>query len=134
MSVMTMLSASFMMQDYEGGGGGGGAIAGVMLLVWLVIAVLFIVVGWKIFVKAGEPGWAVIVPIYNLIVLLKIAGKPIWWIILYIIPLVNLIVAILVPIALAEKFGKGIGFAIGMILLPFIFYPILAFGDAQYQG
>ena len=75
-----------------------------------------------------------LIPIYNLIVLVKIAGKPIWWFILFFIPIANIVVAILVPIALAEKFGKGVGFGIGLILLGFIFYPILAFGDAQYQG
>ena len=87
---------------------------------------------WKIFTKAGQPGWASIIPIYNVIVLLKIAGKPLWYIILLIIPLVNIVVGILVLIELAKNFGKGVGFAIGLILLPIIFYPILAFGDAKY--
>jgi hypothetical protein len=88
---------------------------------------------WKIFVKAGKPGWAAIVPIYNLIVILEIAGKPIWWFILLLIPFVNIIVLIMVLISFARNFGKGVGFAIGMLILPFIFYPMLAFGDATYQ-
>ena len=133
MSMMTLLGASLLMQDYEGGGGGG-AMAFVMLLVWLVVIVFYIATGWKIFVKAGEPGWAVLVPIYNIIVLLKIADKPVWWIILFFIPIISLIPAIMVPLAIAEKFGKSVGFGVGLILLGFIFYPILAFGDAQYQG
>lgn len=123
-------------QEYGGyeGGGGGGIIALVMMLLWLAIAVVIIAAFWKVFAKAGEPGWAAIVPIYNLIVLLKIAGKPIWWIVLCVIPLVNLIPGIMVPLAIAEKFGKGVGFGVGLILLPFIFYPILGFGDARYRG
>jgi uncharacterized membrane protein YoaK (UPF0700 family) len=85
-------------------------------------------------VKAGKPGWAAIIPIYNVIVLLQIAGKPLWWIILLFIPIVNLIMAILIGIAVAKKFGKSGGFGVGLALLGFIFYPILGFGDAQYQG
>ena len=105
----------------------------VFLLVELVILVLLVVTMWKIFTKAGEPGWASLVPIYNACVMFKIAGKPMWWIILCFIPIVNIIVSILAAIGLANKFGKGGGFAVGLILLPFIFYPILAFGDAEYQ-
>ncbi|MDF1563660.1 MAG: DUF5684 domain-containing protein [Deltaproteobacteria bacterium] len=116
----------------EGSGGGGGGI--VVLLIQLAIAVLMIASMWKIFVKAGQPGWAAIVPIYNAVVLLQVAGKPIWWIVLFFIPLVNFVIAILVMVALAERFGKGVGFAILMLLLPFVGYPMLGFGDAQYQG
>ena len=72
--------------------------------------------------------------IYNLIVLLQIAGKPLWWIILFFIPLANLIAAILVGITVAKNFGKSDVFGIGLGLPGFIFYPILGFGDAQYQG
>ena len=89
---------------------------------------------WKVFTKAGKPGWAAIIPIYNIIVLLEIAGKPLWWILLFLIPIVNLIMAILVGIAVARNFGKSDGFGIGLALLSFIFYPILGFGSAQYQG
>jgi uncharacterized membrane protein YoaK (UPF0700 family) len=88
---------------------------------------------WKLFVKAGEPGWASIIPIYNAIVMLKIAGKPLWWFLLYLIPIVNIVIAIIVTVALAKNFGKDVGFAVGLILLPIIFYPILAFGSAQYH-
>jgi len=86
------------------------------------------------FTKAGKPGWASIIPIYNAIVLLEIAGKPIWWIVLLFIPLVNFIVIIIVVIDLAKNFGKGTGFGLGLAFLPFIFYPILGFGDAKYRG
>ncbi|MEO6260793.1 MAG: DUF5684 domain-containing protein [Thermoanaerobaculia bacterium] len=104
-----------------------------MTVVWLAIMVLVIAALWKIFVKAGEPGWAAIIPIYNFIVMIKIAGKPLWWIVLMLIPFVNFVVGILILAAMARNFGKGTGFAIGMMFLPFIFYPILAWGDATYQ-
>jgi hypothetical protein len=107
---------------------------GLILLIELSIIVAIVAGIWKVFAKAGKPGWAAIIPIYNLIVILQIAGKPMWWIILFFIPLVNLIMAILVGIAIARKFGKGDGFGVGLALLGPIFYPILGFGDAQYQG
>jgi hypothetical protein len=113
------------------GGGIAGAISG---LITLDIVVLVLAGMWKVFTKAGEPGWAVIVPIYNLIVLLKIAGKPVWWIILLIIPFVNFIILILVALGVAKAFGKGAGFGIGLAFLGPIFYPILGFGDAKYVG
>ena len=115
------------------GAGAAAAMGGGLMLVWLAVTILLIVSLWKIFTKAGQPGWASIIPIYNIIVLLQIAGKPVWWIILLLIPLVNLIVGIITIVALAGKFGKGVGYAIGMIILPIIFYPILAFGSARYQ-
>jgi hypothetical protein len=87
---------------------------------------------WKVFVKAGEPGWAAIVPIYNIIVMLKIAGKPVWWIVLFLIPVVSFVIAILVAISLAQRFGKSTGFGVGLAFLPFVFYPMLGFGDATY--
>ncbi|MGH7139466.1 MAG: DUF5684 domain-containing protein [Pirellulales bacterium] len=113
--------------------GGGGANA-VILLIYLGIIVTMIAGLWKIFDKAGKPGWAALIPIYNMIVMLEIIGKPIWWILLLFIPCVGLIVSILLVVELAKCFGQGAGFAIGMIFLPFIFYPILGFGDARYQG
>ena len=103
-------------------------------LIFLAIIVGIIAGIWKVFTKAGKPGWAALIPIYNAIVILEIAGKPLWWIILLLIPVVNFVVAILVNIAVAEKFGKSSGFGVGLALLGFIFYPILGFGDAKYQG
>ena len=112
--------------------GGGMGIVG--LVIWLAIMGLMVASMWKIFTKAGEPGWAALVPIYNIVVLLKITGKPIWWIVGFIIPIVNMVVAILVMVALAKAFGKGVGFAIGMLLLGIVFFPILAFSDAKYTA
>lgn len=103
-------------------------------IVYLGIIGLMIAGFWKVFEKAGEPGWAAIVPIYNVVVLLKISGKPVWWVVLFFIPMVNAIAAILVGIAIAERFGKGSGFGVGLALLSPIFYPILGFSDARFQG
>ena len=104
-----------------------------LFLVYLVPIVLTILGLWKTFVKAGKPGWAAIVPIYNVIVVLEIAGKPLWWILLCLIPLVNIVVIVLVYIAFARNFGKGVGFGWGLAFLGFIFMPILAWGDAVYR-
>lgn len=100
----------------------------------LVIVVLIIVSVWKIFVKAGKPGWAAIIPIYNVIVLLEIVGKPWWWLLLMLIPVVNIIFAIWTVNLLSKSFGQGVGFTLGLIFLSFIFYPILGFGSYEYKG
>ena len=101
---------------------------------YLAFTILILAAWWKIFTKAGQPGWACIIPIYNLYVWCKIVGRPWWWLLLMLIPLVNFIIAIILLIDLAKSFGKGVGFGIGLLLLPFIFFPILGFGSAQYQG
>jgi hypothetical protein len=100
----------------------------------LVIALIVIVSMWKVFAKAGRPGWASIIPIYNFYVMCKVAGKPGWWLILMCVPFVNFIILILVCCGMAGAFGKGTGFGLGLAFLSFIFLPILAFGDARYQG
>lgn len=105
-----------------------------ILAIELAVIVAVIAGMWKVFVKAGKPGWAAIVPIYNIIVLLQIAGKPLWWIVLFFIPVVNLVMCVLVGIAVAKNFGKSDLFGVGLGLLGFIFYPVLGFSDAQYQG
>jgi len=96
--------------------------------------VLMVASLWIIFSKAGKPGWAAIVPIYNVIVKLEIAGRPVWWILLMFIPLVNIAVWIVICIDLAKAFGKQTGYGIGLALLPFIFHPMLAFGSSTYHG
>ena len=105
---------------------------GVIIVFYLAILVLMIASLWTIYSKAGQPGWAAIVPIYNVIVLLEIVGKPWWWLILMCIPLVNFVILIIVLNELSKSFGKGSGFTVGLIFLSFIFIPILAFGSAQY--
>lgn len=119
-------------QSNSNGGGGFGAL--IVLVVYLAIIVAVVAGMWKMFAKAGQPGWAAIVPIYNLFILLKIVGRPWWWLLLMFIPLVSIVVAVVVCIDLAKSFGKGVGYAIGLILLGFVFIPLLGFGDAQYQG
>ncbi|MBX3376970.1 MAG: hypothetical protein KF678_08205 [Phycisphaeraceae bacterium] len=116
--------------------GGGAAAAGGALVFVIYIAIIVLVIAgmWKTFVKAGQPGWGCIVPIYNLYLLCKIAGRPWWWLILMFIPIVSLVIAIILSIDIAKSFGKGIGFALGLIFLAPIFYCILGFGSAQYQG
>lgn len=108
--------------------------SGTFLIVMLGLALVVIAGMWKTFVKAGKPGWACLVPFYNLWVLLQIADRPGWWLLLFFIPLVNLIVAILISVSIANRFGKGTGFGLGLAFLGFIFYPILGFGDAEYLG
>jgi len=111
-----------------------GSLGTVPTLIILALIVFMIAAIWKVFTKAGEPGWACLVPIYNIIVLLKISGKPIWWIVLFIIPIVNFIISLLVSLGLAKNFGKGGGFGVGLWLLGPIFFPILGFGDAKFVG
>lgn len=106
----------------------------VFLLVYLAIIVLVIAGFWKMFVKAGQPGWAAIVPIYNIYVWLKIVGRPWWWLILFFIPIVNFIMTIVVGIDTAKSFAKSVLFGIGVALIPMICIPVLGFGSAQYVG
>lgn len=107
----------------------------VPLLLILAILILMIASLWKLFTKAGKPGWASIIPIYNVIVMLQIVNKPLWLIILFFVPIANWIIGILLCYWLALAFGKGIGYTVGLIFLPFIFYPLLAFSkDTEYTG
>jgi hypothetical protein len=109
-----------------------GEMSPAFLIVWLAVMVFFIYCGWKLFVKAGQPGWAVLIPIYNAYVMLKIVGKPGWWLLLFLIPFVNFIVAIIVTHNLSLRFGKGTGYTLGLLFLGFIFMPMLALGSAKY--
>ena len=106
----------------------------VFLVIYLAIIVVVLAGFWKMFEKAGQPGWGAIVPFYNMYLMCKIAGRPGWWLILLLIPYVNFIFWIIVLLDLAKSFGKGVGFAVGMILLGAIFIPILGFGSAEYEG
>jgi len=120
------------MEDDAVGVGAGVGVVG--LIIYLAILALVIAGFWKVFTKAGQPGWAVIIPIYNLYVLLQIVGRPAWWLLLFIVPLVNIVVAIMVAIDVAKAFGKGTGFGLGLAFLAPIFYPVLGFGSSTYQG
>ncbi|NOZ34944.1 MAG: hypothetical protein GXO80_06565 [Chlorobi bacterium] len=106
----------------------------VVIIIYLAFLVFEIAALWKVFVKAGKPGWAAIVPIYNLIVLIEITGKPLWWFILFLIPFVNYIFIVWVINLVSKSFGKEVGFTLGLIFLAPIFWPILGFGKAEYKG
>lgn len=111
--------------------------AGIGILGWLLymaVIVFYLFCMWKIYVKAGKPGWAAIVPIYNILVQLEIVGRPWWYLLLMFVPVVNIVIAIMIIFDLAKVFGKSTGFGFGLLFLSFIFIPILAFGDAQYQA
>ena len=120
-----------MLAQLNNDSGDGGIIPG---LLGLAVILVVIISMWRVFTKAGQPGWAILIPIYNAYVLCKIAGKSGWWVLLMMIPIVGIICAIIVTLGVAQNFGKGIGFGLGLVFLPFIFYPMLAFGNARYGG
>jgi len=102
------------------------------LVIFAIIIVCYLIPMWKIYERAGQPGWAVLVPIYNMLIWLRIIGKPWWWVLLMMIPYVNIIWVIWATNLLVKRFGKSEGFTVGMIFLPFIFWPILGYGDSKY--
>ena len=128
MDIVSLLAQTTQYSD----GGGGGFPAFLFALALMAISVVSF---WKVFEKAGQPGWASIIPIYNIYILLKIAGRPGWWLLLYLIPVVNIVVQAIVAIDSAKAFGKSSTFGIvGLWLFSFIGYMILGFGDATYKG
>ncbi len=106
----------------------------VYLFIAIALSLMVIVAEWMIYQKAGKPGWACIVPIYNTLVLLEIVGKPWWWLFLLMIPGINVIFFIWVLNLLSKSFGKDVGFTVGLILLSIVFFPILGFGSSKYIG
>lgn len=106
----------------------------IAILFCLAIVVFIYVSYWRIYEKAGKPGWACLIPFYNVIVLLEIIGKPWWWIFLLLIPVANIIFAVLMTHYLSKSFAQSDGFTVGLVFLPFIFYPILGYGEAEYIG
>lgn len=103
------------------------------IIIWLAFVAVSIGGMWMTFQKAGQPGWAAIVPIYNIFVMTRVARKPGWWTLLFFVPLVNFVVIILVSIEVAKNFGRGSGFGVGLAFLAPIFYGILGYGDSEYQ-
>ncbi|MCW2525919.1 MAG: signal peptidase [Pseudonocardiales bacterium] len=104
------------------------------VVIYLAIYVLVVAGLWKVFEKAGHEGWKAIIPIYNVYIELKIVGRPGWWLVLFIIPIVNIVMLFIVSFDMAKSFGKSTGFGVGLALLSFIFIPILGFGSARYLG
>jgi len=105
-----------------------------LLILYLAIVVFMIASMWKVFVKAGQPGWGCLIPIYNTYLMTQIGGLEIIWFIFTFIPILNIVAAFKISFAIAENFGKSTGFGLGLVFLGFIFFPILAFGSAQYRG
>lgn len=110
------------------------AMLGMFLIPWIVVTIISIIGKWKVFEKAGKPGWASLIPIYSTIVLLEIIGKPIWWVFLILFPCTSLIFYIWATNLLSKSYGQSEGFTIGLLLLPLIFYPMLGFGNYKYLG
>jgi len=108
--------------------------------IWIVLSavmatsILVVIAQWRVYEKAGQPGWAVLIPFFNFYILLKIVGKPAWWLLWIFVPLVNVVVEIWVTNLLSKSFGKDEAFTLGLIFLSVIFYPILGFGKAEYKG
>lgn len=100
----------------------------------LVISILTLIGQWKAFVKAGKPGWAALIPIYNNIVMLEIAELPNWYLVLYFIPFANIYVQVITYLELVKKYGESTGFAIGLLFLPYVFWPMLGLGKTKYVG
>ena len=117
----------------EGGGVIAALLGGAFGLVGLVVFAIVVAGMWKVFEKAGEPGWASLIPVYNVWVLVKISGKEPWWFVLFLIPCANFVAAVVVCMAIARRFGKDPAYGIGLALLPFVFFPMLGFGAAQYN-
>jgi Family of unknown function (DUF5684) len=111
-----------------------GGIVGTMLLLMGAVYLVFFVATWKLYTKAGRPGWASLIPIYNTVVFCQICGRSGWLTLALMIPGVNVIISIMLTLDLARVFGRGAGFVLGLIFLSPIFFPILAFGSSRYVG
>jgi hypothetical protein len=107
----------------------------VFWIVYAAVIVVGIIAMWRVFTKAGRPGWAAIVPIYNTYTLIKIAGYSGWFLLLLLIPVVNIVILVVISLGVAKNFGKsGVFGFIGLVIFSLIGYLILAFGSAQYVG
>lgn len=107
--------------------------SGIGLVLYLAILTIMIAAYWMLFTKAGKAGWLSIIPIINLAIMLEIVKRPVWWLVLYLVPFVNIVIHLIVTLDTARAFGKGSGFGLGLFFLPVIFYPILGFGSARYE-
>lgn len=105
----------------------------ILVIIYLAVIIAAIAGMWQAFVKAGAPGWGCLIPFYNIYLLTKMADKPAWWVVLALIPLVNIVVFIIMSMEVAKGFAKSGAFGVGLALLGFIFWPILGFGDATWR-
>lgn len=106
---------------------------GTMMLISSAVGLVMLISMWKVFKKAGKPGWASIIPIYNIYTMIQIAKLPTYYLLLFMIPIANIYAMFKIYIELAHKFNKSTGFGVGLIFLSVIFFPMLAFGDATYE-
>lgn len=127
--------------DYSSYGGDEAGIAGALIaffiaFFWIFTAIWVIsIIGmWRAFEKAGKPGWAALIPIYNIVVMIEIVGKPMIWLLWVLLPCVNWVFGIWLTNLISKSYGKDEGFTVGLLLLPWIFWPILGFGNAKYHG
>ena len=104
----------------------------VMMIINIIFLVIILISYWKIFEKAGKPEWAAIVPFYNMFIMVEVAQKPTWWFAMMFVPFANIVFMIMIMNGVSKSFGKTEGFTVGLVLLPIIFFPILAFGSAKY--
>ena len=105
-----------------------------ILIAYLAVWAIQIVSFWKVFTKAGYPGWYAIIPIFNAVIITRIGKYSGWYTLLLFIPFVNFVWLFILNIDIAKAFGKSTGFGVLMTLLPIIGYPILGFGDAKYDA
>ena len=126
--------------DYGYGYGSSGVSSGLalfagigifMYIIAIAASILLLVSMWKVFKKFGKPGWAAIIPIYNIYIMCEIAEKEWWYILLLCVPIANIYAMYVLYSAIANKLGKSTGFVIGMILVPYVFWPILAFSKSE---
>ncbi len=109
-------------------------VGGVIVILFMVAIFLFLIVGmWKVFEKAGQPGWGIFVPIYSAYLMVKIANRPGIWLLFLFIPVVNFVVGIIMMVDIAKNFGKSSMYALGLLLFGFIFFPMLGYSDAQWN-
>lgn len=113
---------------------GGTELIILFFVLMLILLPLRIIALWRVYEKANQPGWAAIIPFYNIIVLNEIIKKPWWWLLLLFIPIVNIVILIWTYNLLSKRFGQTEVFTLGLVLLPSIFLSILAFGDAKYNN
>jgi Family of unknown function (DUF5684) len=107
---------------------------GAILLYIVLVYAIAVIPYWVIFTKAGQPGWPALIPIYSTYILLKVIGRPGLWLLLFLVPLLNIVIAIIVLNDLSKSFGHGVGFTLGLLFLSLIFLYILAFGSSTYRG
>jgi len=123
--------------EYSSDYGSAGIFAGIgatFVIIYFGLIILSIVGMWKTFEKAGKPGWAALIPFYNIYIMIEIVGKPAIWLLWCIIPCVSIVFAVWLTNLISKSYGKEEGFTVGLIFLPFIFWPILGFGNSVYVG